>query len=121
MALRGRGRRAVGDWGEGQAAAYLTAQGWEVLERNWRCSAGEVDLVVRDPGGTVVLVEVKTRSGLGYGTPLEAITWAKQAKLRELAMYYRRSHAGVGRVRVDAIGVLRAAEGVRISHVRALS
>lgn len=117
MALRGRGRTRVGAWGEERAAQFLQALGWSVVERNWRCPRGEIDLVVRQPDGTTVLVEVKTRSGSGYGSPLEAITVAKQAKLRELATIYRREQ-GIRRVRVDAVGVLRTRDGVELSHVR---
>ena len=108
---------AVGAWGERRAEDYLRRLGWTVLERNWRCSRGEVDLVAVDTCAVTVLVEVKTRSGRGYGSPLEAITKAKQAKLRELAVEYRRSHR-VRSVRVDAVGVLRDRDGAEISHVR---
>ena len=99
-------------------AVILERLGWHIVERNWRCTAGEIDLVAREPDGTVVLVEVKTRSGLGYGSPLEAITYAKQAKLRELVHWWRREHRGAGPIRVDAIGVLRDRSGVQITHVR---
>lgn len=118
MAITGRRRAVVGAWGESQAAVFLERLGWQILERNWRCSAGEIDLVALEPDGTVVLVEVKTRSGLGYGSPLESITRAKQAKLRELAHWWRRAHRGAGPIRVDAVGVLRERSGVQITHVR---
>ena len=118
MAITGGRRATVGAWGEAQAALFLERLGWQILERNWRCAAGEIDLVAREPDGTVVLVEVKTRSGLGYGSPLEAITYAKQSKLRELVHWWRREHRGAGPLRVDAIGVLREADGVQITHVR---
>lgn len=118
MTITGRRRGAVGTWGEGRAALYLERLGWRILERNWRCPAGELDIVAEEPGAGVVLVEVKTRSGRGYGDPLEAITMAKQAKLRELAQYWRRAHERGGFVRIDAIGVLRERGRVEISHVR---
>ncbi|MGA4669874.1 YraN family protein [Propionibacteriaceae bacterium Y1923] len=113
-----RRRLAVGAWGEAQACAFLERLGWQVLEHNWRCRVGEVDLVAREPDGTIVLVEVRTRSGLGYGTPLESITRAKQAKLRELVHWWRREHPVAAPVRVDAIGVLRTRTGVEITHLR---
>ena len=118
MVITGRRRGIVGAWGETLAAEFLMKLGWDILERNWRCRAGEIDLVAREPGGRVVLVEVKTRSGRGFGAPLEAITVAKQAKLRELAHHWRRAHRGAGPVRVDAVGVLRERDGVEITHVR---
>jgi putative endonuclease len=63
----------LGRRGELLAAAHLRGQGMTVLDTNWRCSQGEIDLVARD-AGCLVFVEVKTRSGTGYGHPLEAIT-----------------------------------------------
>ena len=70
--------------GEELAARYLAEQGWVVLDRNWRCTHGEIDLVARD-GDCLVFCEVKTRRGLGYGSPTEAIAYAKLHRLRQLA------------------------------------
>ena len=80
-------KRRLGRRGEDIAAAYLKKQGYEVLARNWRCPAGELDMVARE-GGTLAFVEVRTRRGDRYGTPEESITPAKQAKLVELAQTY---------------------------------
>lgn len=118
MAIRGAARQAVGVWGEEQAARHLQERGWRVVARNWRCRAGEVDIVALDPDEVVVLVEVKTRSGQGYGTPLESITWAKAERLGRLLVHYRREHDVRGPMRVDAVAVLRTREGVRVEHVR---
>ena len=118
MAVKGGRRRAVGEWGEDRAAQHLVEQGWSVVERNWRCREGEVDLVATDPDGVVVLVEVKTRSGYGYGDPLESITWAKAERLGRLLMRYRRERGVAGPMRVDAVGVVRAHDGVRLRHLR---
>lgn len=99
--------RTLGATGEEIAARYLVGLGWQVLQRNWRCREGEIDLIARDPDSTVVFVEVKCRSGLGFGDPLEAITYAKLARLRRLAAAWLAEHGGaVARIRVDAIGVL---------------
>ena len=77
-------RRRLGASGEAQAAAWYEARGYEVLARNWRCSHGEIDLVVaRDR--RVAVCEVKTRSSTTYGSPAEAVTPAKQRRLRTLA------------------------------------
>ena len=105
------------------AAAYLRSLGWELLARNWRCPDGEVDLVALDNTGvpTTVIVEVKTRSGLGFGDPLESITVAKLAKLRTLALCWRQAHPEQRALRIDAIGVLRTANGPRLRHVRGLT
>ncbi len=80
-------RRKVGRRGEEIAVAYLKQQGYSILVRNWRCSAGELDIVARE-GGALAFVEVRTRRGDRYGTPEESITPTKQAKLVELAQTY---------------------------------
>jgi putative endonuclease len=77
-------RRALGASGEELAAAWYEANGYEVLERNWRCRAGELDLIVRR-GRTFVFCEVKTRTTDAFGAPVEAITRDKQVRLRHLA------------------------------------
>ena len=74
----------LGRRGERIAEHHLIERGLVVLDRNWRCPSGEIDLVLRD-GDETVFVEVKTRAGLGYGHPLEAITMVKLARLRRLA------------------------------------
>jgi putative endonuclease len=77
-------RRALGASGEEAVAAWYVAQGYEVLERNWRCRAGELDLILRR-GRTFVFCEVKTRSSDLFGAPVEAVTREKQVRVRHLA------------------------------------
>ena len=79
--------RDLGKLGEEMAAAHLTEKGYRILERNYRCPLGEVDLVARD-GETLVFVEVKSRSSLAYGYPQEGVTASKKRKLEQLAVYY---------------------------------
>jgi len=96
----------LGRRGEALAAAHLTARGYRLLERNWRCEIGEIDLVL-EHGPETVFVEVKTRSGTGYGHPLEAITVIKLARLRRLASLWCERHGGARRaVRIDAVSVI---------------
>jgi putative endonuclease len=83
----------LGDKGEDVAARYLTAHGFRIMDRNYRFERNEVDLVCYEPdeddqGGELVFVEVKTRSGLGYGTPDESVTEAKQQSIRSVAQAY---------------------------------
>ncbi len=119
------GRQALGARGEDLAVAELRRQGMEVLERNWRCRLGEIDVVATEMVAgrtTVVFCEVKCRSGLGFGDPLEAITWAKLRRLRSLAAEWMRLHdVQAAAVRLDAVGVLliRGREPT-VRHVRAV-
>lgn len=115
--------RALGTRGEEVAARYLEGLGYETLERNWRDGrAGELDLVLRE-GHAIVAVEVKTRSGTGYGHPLEAITAAKARRLRRLLLAWARQNRirAVG-LRVDAVGiVLRPGRAPSIHHLRGIA
>jgi putative endonuclease len=85
-------RSVLGRYGEALAVRYLREQGMEVLERNWRCEHGEVDVVARD-GDCLVICEVKTRRSAGFGEPVEAVTVAKARRLRRLAAAYLASTA----------------------------
>jgi putative endonuclease len=112
-------RKALGDFGETIAARHLEAHGLVVLERNWRCELGEIDLVARD-GDTLVVCEVKTRRGLDYGSPLEAVTARKAGRLRRLAMRWLEDHPVRPRdVRIDVVGVLTRPHGAAlVEHLR---
>jgi putative endonuclease len=109
----------LGQQGEQVAARFLTEAGLAVLGRNWRCSQGEIDIIALD-GRTLVICEVKTRSGVRYGTPLEAISKPKLRRLRRLAVTWVRAHGLVfDQIRIDVVGVLRAAPGeFTVEHVR---
>lgn len=99
--------RTVGARGESIAAAYLEGLGYRILDRNWYSRYGELDLVAAE-GDTLVAVEVKTRTGLGYGHPLQAITQRKADRLRRLLLDWCRSSeanaAGGGAAGVDSPG-----------------
>jgi len=79
-----RARRALGERGEDLVAAWYLDNGYEVLVRNWRCRSGELDLIVCR-GRTYVFCEVKTRTSVAFGAPVEAVTRVKQNRLRHLA------------------------------------
>lgn len=110
---------ALGQQGEQLAARLLTEAGLLILDRNWRCKHGEIDIVALD-GRTLVICEVKTRSGLRFGSPIEAITRQKAWRLRKLAGLWVNAHGLIfEEIRLDAVGVLRAASGdFSIEHVR---
>lgn len=98
----------LGRHGETIAADWLVERGYTVIERNWRCAQGELDLIARR-GQVTVFAEVKTRSSLAYGHPFEAITPRKAARLRRLAAEWCRTHGPIaGETRIDAISVLDA-------------
>ncbi|HSF97433.1 MAG TPA: YraN family protein [Ornithinibacter sp.] len=109
----------MGQAGEEIAVRYLLDSGMDVVERNWRCEHGEVDVVAVD-GDYLVICEVKTRRSLAFGEPVEAVTRAKAARLRRLAAAYVRGHeTGWARVRIDVLGILfRAGEPPVVRHVR---
>jgi len=101
-----RRNAALGRFGEKLAAAHYRAQGYAVLERNWRCRTGEIDLVCAR-GTTLVVCEVKARSGTAHGHPLEAVTAPKQRRLRRLATAYLRQQGKRWTdVRFDVVSVL---------------
>jgi putative endonuclease len=109
----------LGRQGEELAAGFLAAGGMSILARNWRCAQGEIDIVALD-GQELVICEVKTRSGVTFGTPLEAVTRQKAYRLRRLAALWLRDHDGLyDQIRIDVVGVLRAASGeFNLEHFR---
>ena len=111
-------RMALGGYGEAQAARFLVERGMVVLDRNWRCDLGELDLVLRD-GSVLVFCEVKTRATEAFGSPLESVTPAKVARLRRLAARWMRDHGvRAEEVRLDLVGVLLGGSGPgRVEHV----
>jgi putative endonuclease len=105
-------RRTLGDTGEELVARWYADAGYRVLDRNWRCREGELDVVVAR-GMVLVFCEVKTRRSTAFGVPAEAVTFAKQRRLRILAMRWLDAHpeARARTLRFDVASVL-AARGV---------
>lgn len=121
----GQARQTVGARGEDLAAAALEQAGMRIIARNWRCRVGEIDIVALDDSAgrsTLVFCEVKCRTGLGFGNPLEAITYAKLRKLRQLVAQWLVDHdARADAVRLDAIGVvLLPGSPAHLTHVRGI-
>lgn len=111
-------RDELGRRGEDLAAEFLTTRGFVVLSRNWRCRDGELDLVATDRTRLVVC-EVKTRAGLGFGDPAEAVTPAKAARIRRLAAAWLAAHrVRWCEVRFDVLAVVCPPEGpVTVEHL----
>lgn len=84
-------RRQIGTEEEALAAAFLKKQGYRILEQNFRCRLGEIDLIARD-GSALVFIEVKYRKSSAYGNPAEAVDSRKQQKICKVADYYRMKH-----------------------------
>ena len=112
---------ALGAYGERRAAEHLAGLGMVVLDRNWRCGEGELDLVLRD-GSALVACEVKTRTSFDYGSPHEGVTNEKLARLKRLAVRWAvEHHLRPPEIRVDLVAVLRPARGpALLEHVRGI-
>lgn len=110
----------LGRHGERIAAIYLADAGLRLLDRNWRCRDGELDIVARE-GDSLVFCEVKTRRGVGFGHPVEAVTPVKQRRMRTLAQRWLAAHEEhAPELRFDVVGVLvRAGRPALVTHLRA--
>ncbi len=120
-----RVKDAVGRFGEQVAAQYLTDAGLVLVERNWRCARGEIDIIAVD-GQALVFIEVKTRSSVAFGDPAEAVTAAKAGRIRLLAAQWlsdRRANADRPtwqELRFDVVCVVRRAAGPPlVRHLKA--
>lgn len=111
-------RRALGDAGEDAVARWYTEAGYRLLDRNWRCREGELDVVVAR-GQVLVFCEVKTRRTTAFGSPAEAVTVAKQRRLRTLAMRWLDEHpeARARTMRFDVASVLALRDAAPVIDV----
>jgi putative endonuclease len=110
-------KQVLGKEGERIAEQYLKRKGYKLVERNYRCSAGEVDLIVLDRR-VIVFVEVKTRTGHGFGTPLEAVQPRKQRKMMQAAQFFLSQKKLHQRdARFDVVGISWPRREPVIEHV----
>lgn len=114
--------RAIGDRGEDLACAHLEALGWELVERNWRCPEGELDVVALQDGH-LVFCEVKTRRSRRFGEPVEAVSHDKARRLRRLAWAWLADHGRRGQpFRIDVVGVLLPVDDEpRVQHLQGVA
>jgi len=114
--------RELGDRGEALAVTHLSAEGVSILDRNWRCAQGEIDIVGLDEG-QVVFYEVKTRRSSRFGHPAEAVTRTKAARLRRLAGLWLREHPRLGcDLRIDVLALTSTGgDTFRIDHLRGVA
>ncbi|MFT3943219.1 MAG: YraN family protein [Ancrocorticia sp.] len=116
--------RELGAWGEELAARNFRARGIDVLDRNWRCRQGEIDLVCWDPQRrTLFACEVKTRREGGFVPSLESVSRSKLARLRLLLSQWLASHDYCGAaVSIDVVAItVREGEGWDLCHVEAVA
>lgn len=126
--VRVDGRQALGRYGEALAGRRLTEAGMSILDRNWRCRYGEIDIVASD-GDAVVICEVKTRRANGYEHPMAAVTPRKAERLKHLAARWladrwleEHGTPPSGGVRIDLVGVLVPSRGAPlVEHVRGVT
>lgn len=112
----GKGETMLGKWGEDRAAVYLADHGYEILERNYRCKAGEIDIIAMD-GSTLVFVEVKTRCSLACGLPGESVTNTKKQHIRRTARWYVAEHRMEDRdLRIDVMELLVSGGSAYLKH-----
>ena len=115
------GNKRTGDQGEEIAANFLIARGFRILERNFRCKGGEVDIIVRDPSDkSLVFIEVKTRRSLTYGVPQLAVTPFKQRQISKAALtWLSKNRLHDQNARFDVIAILLHTDGLHvIDHIK---
>jgi putative endonuclease len=111
---------SLGRYGEAVAVRMLADAGYRLIETNWRCRDGEIDIIAA-AGRTLVICEVKTRSSTAFGEPAEAVGSVKSGRLRRLANQWLAEHpGGWDTIRFDVVSVLRPPTGpARVRHLRA--
>ncbi|MCX7635647.1 MAG: YraN family protein [Syntrophales bacterium] len=113
-----RRRITTGRRGEEEAVRRLEGMGYKVLERNYRCPLGEMDIVAQD-GGCLVFIEVRSRTGKAFGDPLASVTAVKRQKLSRIAVHYLQARGLDGRpARFDVVAVHMGEEGTVVEVVK---
>lgn len=110
-------RRQVGLAGEKEARNYLESKGYEIIETNYRCPLGEIDIIAREQE-TIVFIEVRTRTGLAFGGPEESINSKKAHQMRRLAQYYLKTISVNERpCRIDLVAVRLKKNDLTLEHL----
>lgn len=113
-------RKEAGSEGEDAALTYLKRAGLKLLRRNYRCKAGEIDLVMLD-GRTLALIEVRYRSTLDFGGPAASVTWRKQRRIINAARHLMLTRADLRLypARFDVVGISSGLRGPQIEWIKA--
>ncbi len=118
-------RKALGQWGEHYAAAYLQQLGYQLITSGWRCRWGEIDLIAYDQA-TLVIIEVRTRRGAAHGSAAESLTLKKRQRLAQLMQAYLQAldqaqTPWLGEYRIDAIAITLSRGQPQLEHFQAIS
>ncbi len=113
-------RQEIGKWGESLACKYLEASNYKIVDRNFLCNQGEIDIVAKDMNRKeLVFFEVKTRCNFKYGTPAEAVTEQKLKHMKQSIRYYiYRNHIYDVSIRIDVIEVFIKKQCCKINHIK---
>lgn len=109
-------RQEIGKTGEEQATEFLRQKGWEIIATNYKVPIGEIDILAED-GATLVIVEVKTKTGREYGLPQEKVNYWKQTKLRNLARYLSQEYPKRD-LRIDVVGIEELDGQTQINYIK---
>ena len=111
-------RKQLGKLGEEKAANYLAGKGYKIIQQNYKCRIGELDIIAME-GKTLVVIEVKTRNNLSYGLPCEAITASKKRHILRTLRHYITIHKLEDlNLRIDVMEVLSTEAGIYIHHIK---
>lgn len=110
----------LGKTGEDEAVRYLLSAGYLIMERNWRGTGGELDIIAMSPNKEIAVVEVKTRSSSRFGDPFEAITPQKYRRVYQVAREWISLHDKAATWRIDVILLLKRSDGFELVHHKGL-
>lgn len=113
-------RQEIGRWGENLACEYLEKSNYKIIERNFLCRQGEIDIIAKDIGKKeIVFIEVKTRCNLKYGNPVEAVNQKKQNHIKQVVRYYiyKKQIQDIA-IRIDVIEVYMQKQNYKINHIK---
>ena len=113
-------RREIGQWGENLACEYLKKNNYKIIDRNFLCKKGEIDIIVKDINKKeLVFIEVKTRSNFKYGNPADSVDKNKQQHMKLAIKYYLyKNHIKNLAIRIDIIEIYLQKEGAKINHIK---
>lgn len=111
-------RHEIGKAGEEEATKYLKNQGYQIIQRNFRCKQGEIDIIAKDKN-EYVFIEVKTRQNLNYGMPCEAVNLSKKNHILNATKYYLYLHKLENKyIRFDVVEIYKKKEKIFINHIK---